>query len=67
MSKKWTVLCEGRQIGTVREDNLTLARCAALSKFGVADEDLDAMGPREGDDVCNFGIPPGADFDVIPA
>ena len=65
--KTWNVLCDGYHLGTVHEGDASLARCAALSKFGVSDEDFDAMGPREKDDVRNFGIPPDAEFDVLPA
>lgn len=61
--KTWNVrvhLATGTvNLGQVGEENETLARCAALSKFGIpADEDTDpnARGIRDDDD-----------FDVSPA
>lgn len=50
-------------LGQVSESNETLARCAALHKFGVGDDEL-AMGEggREG-----MAIRPDDDFEVSPA
>ncbi|MEO5774695.1 MAG: hypothetical protein ABIQ32_11340 [Sphingomicrobium sp.] len=67
MNKTWNVLVDGHHVGTVHEQNEGLARCAALSRFGVADDEFAAMGPREQNDVRNFGIPPDAEFVVLPA
>lgn len=67
MLKTWNVICEGRHIGTVQEENEMLARCAALSKFGISDEEFTAMEPRERRHVQSFSIPPCADFDVVLA
>lgn len=49
-------------IGQVHENNEELARCAALSKFGVAEEDI-LPG------ICPSGnaIFPEEEFDVSPA
>lgn len=51
-------------LGQVHEDNETLARCAALSKFSISeDEYFDAE--RVGKEA--MGISPGDDFSVSPA
>ncbi|UCV01838.1 hypothetical protein [Dechloromonas denitrificans] len=63
MLKTWNVICEGRHIGTVQEENEVLARCAALSKFGVSEEEFAEMESHE----RSFSIPPWADFDVVLA
>lgn len=67
MLKTWNVICEGRHIGTVQEENEVLARCAALSKFGVSEEEFEEMEPHERSHVQSFSIPPWADFDVVLA
>ena len=65
--KDWSVRVfrEGRQVmlGQVSERNEALARCAALYKFGVSDDEL-AMREwgREG-----LAIRPDDDFEVSPA
>ncbi len=65
--KAWNVRVfrEGRpvMIGQVSERNEALARCAALHKFGVSDDEL-AMREwsREG-----LAIRPDDDFEVSPA
>lgn len=48
------------ELGQVHETNEELARCAALSKFGVNEEEAD-----EGE--LRTGIYPDDDFDVSPA
>ena len=50
-------------IGQVSERNEALARCAALYKFGVGDDELVAgEGGRDG-----MAIRPDDDFEVSPA
>ena len=65
--KDWNVrvLREGRPVmlGQVSERNEALARCAALHKFGVSDDELVAgEGGRDG-----MAIRPDDDFEVSPA
>lgn len=60
----WFVYCEGRALGTVHEDSEALARCAALSKFAIAQEDWDTMGRQQ---AAAHGIPPMANFSVRQA
>lgn len=67
MLKTWNVICEGRHIGTVQEENEVLARCAALSKFGVSEEEFAEMESHERSHAQSFSIPPWADFDVVLA
>ena len=56
MEAEWNVYTNGRWIGTVHEANETLARCAALSRFGADDDEpFDNAAPR---------IFPDADFSV---
>jgi hypothetical protein len=66
MLKHWNVHVrrEGRSIciGEVNERSEALARCAALSRFGVGEDEItagDAPLPEE-------AIYPGDDFDVSP-
>jgi len=49
-------------LGQVHECNEELARCAALSRFGVSDDELAAGEAQDGED----GILPDGDFDVSP-
>ena len=53
---EWNVYTKGRWIGTVHEAYETLARCAALSQFGV-EEDEPVNNPQN----CIF---PDDDFNV---
>jgi len=48
MSKIWNVFVGKRYVGTVMEETETLARCAALSKFGLPDDEefIDVDDPR---------------------
>lgn len=41
--KLWNVYKNGLGIGQVQEDNEELARCAALSKFGLHEDDMEHM------------------------
>jgi hypothetical protein len=65
--KDWNVRVfrEGRRVmlGQVSESKETLARCAALHKFGLGDDDL-AMGEGGRDGMA---IRPDDDFEVSPA
>ncbi len=65
--KDWNVRVfrEGRPVmlGQVSESKETLARCAALHKFGLGDDDL-AMGEGGRDGMA---IRPDDDFEVSPA
>jgi len=47
-----------RHFGQVHEENEALARCAALAKFGVSDDEA-----NDGAD----GIAPGDELSVFPA
>lgn len=62
--KTWNVRVHragGSQLlGQVHETSEELARCAALSKFGVSEEDAEDGTPRA-------GIYPADDFDVTLA
>lgn len=49
-----------KALGQVHEASEELARCAALSKFGISDEEADVGGRRD-------GIYPDDDFDVSGA
>lgn len=55
---------EGRSkdVGEVSERNETLARCAALSRFGVSEDETAAKEVR----LRNEAIYPGNDLDVAP-
>ena len=61
--KTWNVRVHTRQgsvsLGQVGEENEELARCAALSKFGIAEDD--------DTDPTKKGIRFDDDFDVSPA
>lgn len=65
--KVWNVRVfrDGRPVvlRQVSESNETLARCAALHRFGVSDEEL-AVGEADAD---GFVILPGDEFEVSPA
>lgn len=65
MSKTWDVRVHRatghRFIGQVTERNEELARCAALSRFGLADEDL-----APGTEPNGAAIFPSEEFDVSP-
>ena len=67
MQIKWNVyvIREGRSqyIGEVSESSQEMARCAALSRFGVDEDEIDAgeFPPR-----C-VAIYPDDDFEVSPA
>lgn len=66
MLKKWNVYVnrEGRSLylGKVSERSEALARCAALSRFGVSQDDIDAgEAPSRG-----AAIYPDDDFEVQP-
>ncbi|GAO20230.1 hypothetical protein ALISP_0050 [Alicycliphilus sp. B1] len=59
------VMREGRaqHIGQVTEDSEALARCAALSLYGVTEDEVDAGEVR----VRGAPIYPDEDFEVSPA
>ncbi|MCW5633545.1 MAG: hypothetical protein KIT17_09425 [Rubrivivax sp.] len=65
--KLWNVRVhrDGRSVtvGQVSERNETLARCAALARFGVSDEELEAGEVRAPGNL----ITPDEEFDVSPA
>ncbi len=62
MLKTWTVVVHTDSgsvtLGQVTEENEELARCAALSKYGIHDDDENDPKQR--------GIRSGDDFDVHP-
>lgn len=49
-------------LGQVHERNEELARCAALSRFGIGDDELAAREAHDGEG----GILPDDDFEVSP-
>ena len=65
--KQWNVrvMREGQaqHIGQVAEDSEALARCAALSLYGVTEDEVDAGEVRE----RGAFIYPDEDFEVSPA
>lgn len=63
----WYVYCDGRALGSVHEDSEASARCAALSKFAIAQEDWDAMDAVQRQQAAAHGIAPQADFSVRQA
>lgn len=62
--KRWNVrvLRDGRatHIGEVSESNEVLARCAALSRYGIGDDEVEA----EDADPRRAAIYPDEDFEV---
>lgn len=64
--KQWNVrvMREGRtiHIGQVAESSETLARCAALSRYGLSDDEVEADGVRP----RGAAIYPDEAFDVSP-
>jgi hypothetical protein len=54
---------EGHSVGQVSERNETLARCAALARFGASDEEVEAGEVR----ALHSVIGPNEEFDVSPA
>ena len=62
--RTWNVYAEGEYIGTVSEATEELARCAALSKFGISAEEFEAQDAA-GSPIK--GIPPDWDFHVTLA
>jgi|GEM_PF-2735830 len=65
--KTWNVRCNGRLIGTVDEVDEANAGCAALSKFGLDDEEWAAMSEAQRAASIDKAIPPGASISVSPA
>jgi len=65
--KQWNVRVyrNGRavDIGQVAESSETLARCAALSRYGVTEDDIEAGGLRP----SGLVIYPDEDFEVSQA
>lgn len=65
--KTWNVRVRrnGRDLtlGQVHERNEALARCAALSRFGVSEDELASGEARDGAEA----IFPDDDFEVLPA
>lgn len=62
--KTWNVRVHrnggSKQLGQVHESTEELARCVALSKYGISDDEA-----QEG--TLRAGIYPADDFDVSPA
>lgn len=62
--KTWNVSVrrngESKHLGLVHEKTEDLARCAALSKYGVSEDEAE-------DGTLRAGIYPADDFDVSPA
>lgn len=58
--REWRVIVGGRDIGSVTETTENLARCAALSKFGISEDEAEEGTLRK-------GIYPCDDFSVFPS
>lgn len=61
----WNVYVEGRFIGTVAEEDEASARCAALHRFALTDEEI-ADAKRRGEDLGSNVILPDQAFSVSP-
>ncbi len=65
--KQWNVRVvrngRARHIGEVAESTETLARCAALSRYGVSEDEVEAGEIR----VRGTAIYPDEEFEVSPA
>ena len=68
--KQWNVRVMRRgqsvHIGRVAESTETLARCAALSRYGVSEDEVEEM-KRGRTDPGSAVIYPDEEFDVSPA
>lgn len=68
--KTWNVAVTRQKqtfhLGQVQENTEALARCAALAKYGVADDD-EFFEVREGVPGDVLGIKSGDEFEVSPA
>ena len=65
--KTWNVRLSGfpaQELGQVHEDTEELARCAALSKYEIDEDEWELMDYAMRREARKFGIPPGADFSV---
>lgn len=65
--KTWNVYKNGLGIGQVQEDNEENARCAALSKFGLHEDDMEHMTREHIATLVDFRIFPDDDFSVRQA
>lgn len=61
----WNVICCGEVIGTVEESTEASARCAALCKFGITDEELAELATEGRREAPKRAILPNQVFDVI--
>ena len=59
----WNVYVDGRCIGTVSETDEASARCAALHRFAVTEEEI-VDAKRRGEDLGANVILPEQDFSV---
>lgn len=63
--KTWNVYNSmGCGLGQVQEDNEELARCAALSKFSLSEDEMEHMTREAIAAQVNFRIFPDDDFSV---
>ncbi len=65
--KTWKVWCRGYALGDVQEDTEELARCAALSKFGLHEDDMEHMTREKIASLLPHRIFPDDDFSVSQA
>lgn len=61
----WNVYVEGRFIVTVTDEDEASARCAALHRFAITEEEI-ADAKRRGEDPGSNVILPDQDFSVSP-
>lgn len=60
----WNVEVDGRLIGTVHAVDEANAGCAALSKFGLDENEWATMSDSQKADAIGHSIPPGAGISV---
>ncbi len=66
--KTWNVYKDdGTPLGQVHEDNEELARCAALSKFGLNEDQMEHMTRERIASLVNHRIMDDEDFSVRQA
>lgn len=65
--KTWNVWTRGYELGQVHEDSEETARCAALSKFGLHEDDMEHMTREKIASLLPHRIFPDDEFSVRQA